>query len=142
MKQKTREFCKGVENACTIAREIPSSYPISGPEHDFTRALMKTCDSFFEELVQRLPSYQIPETASLFARALHWPDVEDAHVLPDGRLLVRWTDYTEPCVMTETEYLSAIAQRSAEFSSAYVDDDDEQRIELIAFFRPKIKKKV
>ena len=142
MKQKTREFCKGVENACRIAREIPSSYPISGPEHDFTRALMKTCDSFFEELVQRLPSYQIPETASLFARALHWPDVEDAHVLPDGRLLVRWTDYTEPCVMTETEYLSAIAQRSAEFSSSYVDDDDEQRIELIEFCRSKIKKEV
>ena len=142
MKQTTREFCKGVENACRIASEILSSYPISGPEHDFTRALMKTCDSFFEELVQRLPSYQIPETASLFAHALHWPDVEDAHVLPDGRLLVRWTDYTEPCVMTETEYLSAIAQRSAEFSSAYVDDDDEQRIELIEFCRSKIKKEV
>ena len=44
--------------------------------------------------------------------------------------------------MTETEYLSAIAQRSAEFSSSYVDDDDEQRIELIEFCRSKIKKEV
>ena len=142
MKHKTRAFCKGVENACRIARKIPGAYPVSGPEHDFTRALTKTRDSFFEKLVQRLPSYQIPETASLFARALHWPDVEDAHVLPDGRLLVRWTDYTEPCVMMETEYLSTIARRSADFSSAYVDDNDEQRIELIEFFRSKIKKKV
>ena len=142
MKQKTRGFCKGVENACRIARKIPGAYPVSGPEHDFTRALTKTRDSFFEKLVQRHPSYQIPETASLVARALHWPDVEDAHVLPDGRLLVRWTDYTEPCVITETEYLSTIARRSADFSSAYVDDDDEQRIELIEFCRSKIKKKV
>ena len=55
MKHKTRAFCKGVENACRIAREIPDAYPVSGPEHDFTHALIKTRDSFFEDLVQRLP---------------------------------------------------------------------------------------
>ena len=49
MKHKTRAFCKGVENACRIAREIPDAYPVSGPEHDFTHELIKTRDSFFED---------------------------------------------------------------------------------------------
>lgn len=38
MKQKTREFCKSVENACRIANTIPFAYPVSGPEGDFCRA--------------------------------------------------------------------------------------------------------
>lgn len=123
MKQKTREFCKSVENACRIANAIPVAYPVSGPEGDFCRALDAARDSFFERLTDKLPRYQIPETASLFARGLHWPDVEDAHILPDGRLLVRWEDFTTPEVLTEAEYLSAIAHRS-EWIGDFADDPD------------------
>lgn len=136
MKKKTREFCKSVENACRIANAIPVAYPVSGPEGDFCRALDAARDRFFARLTDKLPRYQIPETASLFARGLHWPDVEDAHVLPDGRLLVRWTDCTEPEVLTEAAYLSAIAQRSTEVKYF----GDEQRDDLIKFCRAHLRR--
>ena len=136
MNQTTREFCKGVENACRIAREIPYTYPVSGPEHDFTRELIKTRARFFEQLAGKLPRYQIPETASLFARSLHWPDVEDAHVLPDGRLLVRWMDYTDPEVLTEAAYLSAIALRSTEINYY----GDRQRDDIIKSIRAHLRR--
>lgn len=87
------------------------------------KALDAARDSFFERLTDKLPRYQIPETASLFARGLHWPDVEDAHILPDGRLLVRWEDCTMPEVLTEAEYLSTIAHRS-EWIGDFADDPD------------------
>lgn len=136
MKQKTREFCKSVENACRIANTIPFAYPVSGPEGDFCRALGAARDRFFEQLADKLPRYQIPETASLFARGLHWPDVEDAHVLPDGRLLVRWVDCTEPEVLTEAAYLSAIAQRSTEIN--YYGDG--QRDDIIKSIRAHLRR--
>lgn len=123
MKQKTREFCKSVENACRIARDVPFSWAVNCPEGDLCKALDAARDRFFEQLTEKLPRYQIPETASIFARGLHWPDVEDAHILPDGRLLVRWEDYTVPEVLTEAEYLSAIAQRS-EWIGDFADDPD------------------
>ena len=123
MKQKTREFCKSVEDACRIATDVPFSWAVNGPEGDLCKALDAARDRFFEQLTEKLPRYQIPETASIFARGLHWPDVEDAHILPDGRLLVRWEDYTVPEVLTEAEYLSAIAQRS-EWIGDFADDPD------------------
>ena len=91
-------------------------------------------DRFFEQLADKLPRYQIPETASLFARGLHWPDVEDAHILPDGRLLVRWEDYAVPEVLTEAEYLSAIAQRS-EWIGDFADDPDSLYNHILASHR-------
>lgn len=134
MKQKTREFCKSVENACRIARDIPFSWAVNCPEGDLCKALDAARDRFFEQLTEKLPRYQIPETASIFARGLHWPDVEDAHILPDGRLLVRWEDYTVPEVLTEAEYLSAIAQRS-EWIGDFVDDPDSLYNHILASHR-------
>lgn len=131
MKQKTREFCKSVENACRIARDVPFSWAVNCPEGDLCKALDAARDRFFERLTDKLPRYQIPETASLFARGLHWPDVEDAHILPDGRLLVRWEDFTMPEVLTEAEYLSTIAHRS-EWIGDFADDPDSLYNHILA----------
>ena len=136
MKKKTREFCKSVENACRIARDVPFSWAVNCPEGDLCNALDAARGRFFERLTDKIPRYQIPETASLFARGLHWPDVEDAHVLPDGRLLVRWEDCTMPEVLTEAEYLSAIAQRSTEIN--YYDDG--QRDDIIKSIRAHLSR--
>ena len=111
MKKKTRNYVRSVERACEVAKSIPGGCVARSPEEDLLTRLWEARDAWLERFVKELPDYAIPETASAFAKAGAMPDCEDAYVLPDGRLLVRWDDFTEPQVLTEAKYLSFLAQR-------------------------------
>jgi len=134
MKQKTRDYIRNVESACSTARNLPVSCSVSDPECAFVSELWKARDRFIEKLTHSLPEYEIPATASLLAHAQSWPDCESAHRLPDNRLLVCWCDFTEPEVLSEAEYLSKLAHRCIEIAS----DDDEVRQEVITFMRTRL----
>lgn len=114
MTKKTREYIRSLEDTVNALQHIPPVCPMQEPAHTVVAGLLTVRDRFIDQMMDELPEYQIPPTASLFARAFHWPECEGAYILPDGRLLVFWDDFTGAEIMTEAEYLHRIAARSAD----------------------------
>ncbi len=131
MKKKTRDYLSKLEEACKAARELPVCSSANGPAAEFIGELWKARDRFIKDLTRSLPRYEVPETASLLARAQVWPDCEGAFRLPGGQLLVCWVDYTQPMVMAESAYLSYLARRCADL----ICQDEEIRQESLGFIR-------
>lgn len=111
---RTSRYIRSIEQAVEALQNIPVCCSMQEPEHSTVTALWEVRARFIDRMMGELPTYEIPETASLFAHAFHWPDCEGARILPDGRLLAFWMDYTEPEILTEEEYLHRIAARSAD----------------------------
>ena len=131
MKPKTKLYLSDLESACKVARQIPACHSVDGPDARFISALWEARDRFIEDVTRRLPKYELPGTASLLARAQSWPDCEGAWWLPGGQLLVCWVDFTEPEVLSESEYLSRLAHRSVELAGF----DEDIRKAVLGFLR-------
>ena len=131
MKPKTKRYLSDLESACKAARQIPCCHSVDGPDARFIGKLWEARDRFIEDVTRRLPEYELPETASLLARAQSWPDCEGAWRLPGGQLLVCWVDFTEPEVLSENEYLRRLAHRSVEMTGA----DEDTREAVLGFLR-------
>lgn len=114
MTEKEREYIRSIEETVDALQSIPPFCSMQEPARTVTMNLWAVRDQFIDQMLDELPEYQIPPTASLFARAFHWPECEGACILPDGRLLVFWDDFTGAEIMTEAEYLHHIAARSAD----------------------------
>lgn len=138
MKKKTREHIDSLKRAVEIENQLPWSCAWDTPEHDLVTALWRARDEWSESLVQGLKSYQIPETASLFARGQFWDGQEDAYILPGGLLLVRWDIPSNIQIMTEAEFLHALAERSVD--RANEDADADSRTDLIRFCRDHLRR--
>lgn len=134
MKKKTREYIQNIEEAVNAIQGFPVACSMQEPAHTVITRLWTVRARFIDRMMGKLPEYQIPPTASLFAQAFHWPDCEGACILPDGRLLVFWQDYTEPEIMTETEYLHRIATRTADNRS------EEELAQVKEFCRKRLAK--
>ena len=136
MKPKTKRFLSDLELACKTARELPSCSSCYGPDAMFIRALWEARDHFIGDITTGLPEYELPETASLLARAQSWPDCEGAWRLPGGKLLVCWVDFTEPEILSENEYFARLAHRCVELAAV----DEGARKEVLAFFRSHLRR--
>lgn len=138
MKKKTREYINSLKRAVEIENQLPLGCAWDTPEHDLVTALWRARDEWSEALVRGLKEYQIPETASLFARGQFWEGQEDAHILPGGLLLVRLDIPSDIQIMTEAEFLHALAERSLD--RANEDADADSRTDLIQFCRDHLRR--
>ena len=138
MKQKTRNRIAGLKrDIATVEQVFPDlgDVPAAG---SLQKYLFDAGNRWGMAVVKQFPRYQIPETASLFARALHWEIQEEAYILPGGSLLVCWDTELPGCleILTEAEYLHTIAERSVD--AKYYND--EQRDDLIKFCRAHLRR--